>query len=86
MNFEEKCVIMKKVYYFSRLYSVIKMSETKQNQCDFCANYYYDNEADTYICTVSMDEDDYARFYSHKHSSCPYFNLYDEYKIVRKQN
>ena len=30
--------------------------------------------------------DDYYRFYSHKHSSCPYFNLYDEYKIVRKQN
>lgn len=34
---------------------------------------------------VNMDEDDFGRFISNSYESCPYFQLDDEYKIVRKQ-
>ena len=34
---------------------------------------------------VNLDEDDLARMLSGSADSCPYFQMYDEYKIVRKQ-
>ena len=46
----------------------------------------YDEETDEDYCGVNMDEDDYAGFMSNKKNTCPYFIMYDEYKIVRKQN
>lgn len=46
----------------------------------------YDDESDEYYCGVNMDEDDYGRFVSSNKRECPYFNFYDEYSIVRKQN
>ena len=39
--------------------------------CDFCANYVYD------------DEDD--RFMSSHYKECPYYKSGDEYKVVRHQ-
>jgi len=51
-------------------------------QCELCA--YYD--ADDEVCTINQDEDDMARLMSQPYSQCSYFNMYDEYKIVRKQN
>jgi len=51
-----------------------------------CAYYDYDEEYECYVCNVNMDEDDYAGFMSNKKNTCPYFIMYDEYKIVRKQN
>lgn len=51
-------------------------------QCEMCA--YYD--ADDEVCTINQDEDDMARLMSQPYSQCSYFNMYDEYKIVRKQN
>ncbi len=56
------------------------------NQCEMCAYYDYDEEYECYVCNVNMDEDDYAGFMSDRKSTCPYFIMYDEYKIVRKQN
>ncbi len=56
------------------------------NQCEMCAYYDYDEEYECYVCNVNMDEDDYAGFMSNKKNTCPYFIMYDEYKIVRKQN
>lgn len=58
----------------------------KVSQCDICAYYYYDDEEDMYMCNMNMDEDDMMRFLSSPHSQCPFFHIYDEYKIVRKQN
>ena len=55
------------------------------NECDTCANYSYDEEYEEYFCDVNMDEDDYARFITSSYESCPYFQLDDEYKVVRKQ-
>ena len=33
-----------------------------------------------------MDEDEFMRFISGPGSYCPYFDPYDEYKIVSRQN
>ena len=34
----------------------------------------------------NLDEDEMERFLRQSMDSCHYFQLYDEYKIVRKQN
>ena len=54
-------------------------------QCEMCSNYVYDDEMD-YYCQINLDEDEMARFMTQKNYDCHYFQLYDEYKIVRKQN
>ncbi len=54
--------------------------------CDICVHYEYDDDAGEVICTVSLDEDEYARYISGTYKSCPYYRPYDEYKSVRKQN
>lgn len=57
----------------------------EKSNCDYCANYIYDEEEDYYECQVSLDEDEYARFLGKSYRSCPYFKMGDEYSIVRKQ-
>lgn len=57
-----------------------------KNICENCANYIYDDEYDCYCCNADLDEDDMSRFMTRQTSGCPYFNFYDEYGIVRKQN
>lgn len=56
----------------------------EKGTCEFCARYVLDEETETYVCDVSMDEDEYMKFLQ-GWSDCPYFMLDDEYKIVRKQ-
>lgn len=58
----------------------------KVTQCECCAYYYYDEEYECYSCDINLDEDEMAHFLSCKDFECPYYNPYDEYKIVRKQN
>ena len=53
--------------------------------CEECAYYDYDPETDTNFCEADLDEDEMAYFMMGNFSHCPYFQLYDEYKIVRKQ-
>ena len=62
------------------------MTLKKQTQCESCSYYYYDDEYDCYCCEVNLDEDETARFLSCSYFECPYYNPYDEYKIVSKQN
>lgn len=57
----------------------------QKTNCECCANYAYDEEYDCYFCEVNLDEDDMSRFMSGTLDHCSYFQLYDEYKIVRKQ-
>jgi hypothetical protein len=59
--------------------------EIMQNECDTCALYAYDDDYGDYICEADMDEDDYVRFITDSHSSCPYYQGGDEYTIVRHQ-
>ena len=54
-------------------------------ECDYCAYNAYDEETEEYYCSVNLDEDDMARFMSHKYKSCPYFKNGDEYSVVRHQ-
>ena len=58
----------------------------KVTNCESCTHYVYDDEWDCYYCSVSLDEDEMGRFLAGTNYSCPYYQLYDEYKIVRKQN
>ena len=43
-------------------------------------------EADVDYCDVSLDEDEMERYLGGSNRDCPYFKLYDEYKMVEKQN
>ena len=54
--------------------------------CEFCEHYCYDDEAETYYCDVSLDEDEMERYLRGTNDGCGYFKLYDEYKLVEKQN
>ncbi len=52
--------------------------------CETCYYYDYDEEWDTYICLVDIDEDDYARMMQHG-TQCPYYRQGDDYYLARKQ-
>ena len=56
------------------------------NLCENCAYYMYDEEMEEYYCDVNLDEDEMARFLSGTTNGCHYFDPYDEYKTVRRQN
>lgn len=62
------------------------MAKTPNLGCDYCSNYAFDDELEYYVCEVNLDEDEMARFMSSSQWACPYFQMEDEYAIVRKQN
>ena len=62
------------------------MRRKQINCCETCANFIYDDEYGNYVCDINLDEDEMQRFLTNKDFVCPYYNYYDEYKIVRKQN
>lgn len=53
--------------------------------CDTCGYLTYDEEADEYVCSVDLDEDDYYRFISSGQRECPFYRSGDEYAVVRHQ-
>ena len=55
------------------------------SQCDLCAYYWIDEEDGTGECQVNLDEDDLARMLSVSSDIFQYFQLDDEYMIVRNQ-
>ena len=57
----------------------------QKTSCECCSNYQYNEDYECYECEVNLDEDDMVRFLSDSFYHCPYFQLADEYKIVRKQ-
>ncbi len=58
----------------------------KKTECESCANYAYDEESDCMYCEINLDEDEMQRFLQGQTYNCPYYDFYDEYGIVRKQN
>ena len=54
--------------------------------CEFCEHNQYDPEADCDYCDVSLDEDEMEHYLGGSTADCPYFKLYNEYKMVEKQN
>jgi len=61
------------------------MKPKKQTSCDSCVNYVYDEDYEYYVCEANLDEDDMARFLGGQSFSCPYYQLDDEYAVVRHQ-
>ena len=59
------------------------MSKT---MCENCKNYVYDDQSDCMICEMDLDEDEMRLFLTVQVEHCPYYDFYDEYAIVRKQN
>lgn len=57
-----------------------------KTNCETCVNYYYDDETEEYCCDINLDEDEMVRFLTSSNYQCPYYRLYDEYGIVKKQN
>lgn len=57
----------------------------KQTNCDYCSNFVYDDDYENYMCMINLDEDEAVRLMCDENYSCPYFQMDDEYKIVRKQ-
>lgn len=55
------------------------------SNCDSCVNYVYDEDDECYFCLVNLDEDEMYRFLTGTQSSCPYYQLDDEYAVVRHQ-
>ena len=53
--------------------------------CEMCVNYVYDDDDECYYCDVNLDEDDMFKFLTGNTKGCSFFQLYDEYKIVRHQ-
>ena len=54
--------------------------------CESCVYFDYDEDYEENVCTVNLDEDELYRFMQGGAFECPYFNPFDEYKVVRKQN
>ena len=63
----------------------MKAKKKKGARCDNCAYYVYDEDYDCYECEINLDEDEMEKFLSYSDFECPYYNPYDEYKIVNKQ-
>ena len=57
-----------------------------KSNCEMCQYYDYDEEYDTNVCVLDLDEDEMAQFVTYSNRDCPYFKFYDEYKFVQKQN
>ncbi len=53
--------------------------------CESCEFYTYDEQSDSYSCTLSLDEDEMSDFLGGRTRGCPYYKFYDEYTSVRRQ-
>lgn len=64
------------------------MAEKKKSGscCEDCVYYDYDEDWESYVCIMNLDEDEMVRFLTGDSGSCPYYRYYDEYKSVQKQN
>lgn len=56
-----------------------------KTNCECCLNYVYDEIYNCYECEANLDEDEMGRFLRDSFDNCPYFQINDEYKTVRKQ-
>ena len=54
------------------------------SNCDTCIHYVYDDE-ECCFCDMDLDEDEMYRFLKSSFDDCPYYQVDDEYRIVRHQ-
>ena len=62
-----------------------KHSRQMARSCESCGNFVYDEDYEYYVCEMDLDEDEMYRFLTSSVQSCPYYQLDNEYLIVRKQ-
>ena len=62
-----------------------KKNNRASGSCDSCTYYAYDEDCESYVCDMDMDEDEYMRLVTDRHYSCPYYRNGDEYLVVRHQ-
>lgn len=55
------------------------------SNCEYCMNYSYDEEYDSYVCDMDLDEDEMEKFLSCSFDRCPYYRRGDDYTLARKQ-
>ena len=53
--------------------------------CDTCVNYSYDEDYEYYVCDVDLDEDEMQACLACNNETCRYYQLEDEYAVVRHQ-
>jgi len=53
--------------------------------CETCMNYEYDEEYDSYSCTMELDEDEMYDFLTGERKQCPFYQAGNEYQIVKHQ-
>lgn len=58
----------------------------EDNQCEYCLYMDYDDESDENICSLNLDQDEFAKSAYDRYSSCKYFRIGNEYTIVNKQS
>ena len=56
-----------------------------KTNCDTCVYNVYDEEDEQYYCEAYMDEDDAARLMQGGSRECVYYQVDDEYAVVRHQ-
>ena len=49
-----------------------------KTNCEFCMNYYYDDEYECYCCAINLDEDEMYRFTMGSNDNCHYFRMGDD--------
>ena len=59
--------------------------EIRMSNCDSCSHYQYDEDYECYVCMVDLDEDDMSRFLRGGSLDCSFYQLDNEYLVVRKQ-
>lgn len=63
----------------------MKKQQQAQSCCDTCVNYVYDDDYECYCCEMNLDEDEFAKFMADAMRDCPYYQLDNEYLVVRHQ-
>ena len=57
---------------------------TRDQGCDTCEFYNWDENMQENVCTANRDEDEFYRMMTSR--KCPFYKYYNEYKSVQKQN
>ena len=55
------------------------------NICEDCVCYDYDEELESFICTMDLDEDEMERFLRGLGGDCPFYRRGGEYETARRQ-
>ena len=55
------------------------------NICEDCVCYDYDEELESFVCTMDLDEDEMERFLFFTNTACPFYRPGGGYKTAARQ-